>query len=150
VGALPSAIDIEAARPGTVHSEFNSTGPLHRSGELSARSTHSRFSVLSGLTAELEAEATERKEMNWSAFAESWDAFTSGLVFFEEPAEVKEIVSVYLRKMSCPVLGSIQILGIEQMFDGWINNTRMSGASGVSVAKAFDVLQAGAKVSSSN
>lgn len=150
VGALPSAIDIEAARPGTVHSEFNSTAPMHHSGELSAQSTRSRLSFLSALTAELEAEANDKKEMDWLVFEDSWDALTSGLVFFEDPAEVKEIVSVYLRKMSCPVLGAIQIREIEEMFDGWRNNTRLSGASGVAVAKAFDLLEAGAKVSAQN
>eukprot|EP01043_Picozoa_sp_COSAG02_P044878 COSAG02_NODE_4050_length_5849_cov_4.000522_2_plen_414_part_00 len=150
VGTLPSAIDIEAARPGTARSKSNASDPMHRSGELTARSTHSRASFLSALTAELEVEANDKKEMDWSVFEDSWHTVTSGLVFFEDPAEVKEIVSVYLRKMSCPVLGSIQIREIEEMFDGWINNTRLSGASGVAVGKAFDVLEAGAKVSAQN
>jgi hypothetical protein len=137
LGELPTAIDLAGSRPGTVHSVA--------SGELSARSNaSSRMSILSALVENLEA---EYKELDWSVFEKSWESLAGDVVFFEDPAEVKEIVALYLRKTGCPPLGSTQINGVEEMFTGWINNARMSGSSGVSVSKAFDLLKAGAKVS---
>ena len=123
-----------------------SQGFLHaRAGDASpVRPAASRVSILSGVLSDLEDES---KQMDWEVFETAWDALTDGTVLFEEAAEVKEIVALYLRKMNCPALGTIQIRGIERMFDDWMNNTRMSGSAGVSVAKAFDMLEAGAKVS---
>jgi hypothetical protein len=111
------------------------------------RGVTSRLSILSGVLSDLDDEV---KQMDWAVFETAWDAVTDGTVLFEEAAELKEIVALYLRKMNCPSLGTIQIRGIERMFDDWMNNTRMSGSAGVSVAKAFDMLEAGAKVAPPN
>eukprot|EP01043_Picozoa_sp_COSAG02_P006236 COSAG02_NODE_176_length_31159_cov_30.469833_13_plen_342_part_00 len=137
VGELPTGIIIEEGRPGTVHS---SASPR---GNPSSRSAVSRMSMLSGVLSDMESEV---KELDWPVFQSAWGSLTSGVVFFEESAEVKEIVALYLRKMNCPPLGTMQTQGIQQMFDDWMNNTRMSGAAGVSVSKAFAMLDAGAKV----